>query len=408
MIFPGFHHLKIGGILSMKFTDLKIDPRILKALEEIKFHEPTEIQLKAMPPALEGKDMIGQAMTGSGKTAAFGIPIAQRVAAGKGLQALVLEPTRELAEQVTRELVKFSKYCGLRVAPVYGGVDIVPQINALRSAEVVVATPGRILDHMQRGTIRLSGVHVLVLDEGDRMLDMGFIDDIRRILSQIPASRQTMLFSATMPDEILNLSRRYLRSPVRIDTPHHISKHLLKHAYYDVKQDEKLSVLVHLIQKENPSLAIVFCAMRYVTDIVAEALQSAGIEAKAIHGAMTQSARMHVLDGFHRGKPHILVATDVAARGLDIQNVSHIFNYDVPKTVDDYTHRVGRTARLGKTGRAITLLSSQDHPTFRKIVQYIEMEKGRIEGFKPFRMQVQRRRDYGSDQSRGRRYPRRY
>ncbi len=391
----------------MKFTELKIDPRILRALEEIKFHEPTEIQTKAMPPALEGKDMIGQAMTGSGKTAAFGIPIVQHAVAGKGLQALVLEPTRELAVQVSKELVKFSKYCNLRVAAIYGGVDIMPQINALKIAEIVVGTPGRILDHMQRGTIRLNGVSILVLDEGDRMLDMGFIEDIQRIISRTPPGRQTMMFSATMPDEILRLAQRYLRNPVRIATQRHISAHLLKHIYYDVKQDEKLSALVHLIQKENPSLAMVFCATRYMTDIVADALQSSGIEAKAIHGAMTQSARMNVLEGFHRGRPHILVATDVAARGLDIQNVSHIFNYDSPKNVDDYTHRVGRTARFGKTGKAVTLLSSHDHQAFRKIVQYIDMEKGRLEGFKPYRIPAQRRHSYDRRQS-NRRYPRRY
>lgn len=389
----------------MKFSDIKIDPRILRALEEIKFHETTEIQMKALPPALEGKDVIGQAMTGSGKTAAFGIPIVQRIEQGAGLQALVLEPTRELANQVTQEMIKFSKYCNLRIAAVYGGVDIMPQIRALKNAEIVIGTPGRILDHMQRRTLSLRAIKILVLDEGDRMLDMGFIDDIKRIIGQTPETRQTMLFSATMPEEIVYLAKRYLKNPIRLATQHHISRHLLKHIYYDVKQDEKISALVHLIEQEKPSLAMIFCSTRHMTDIVARNLQNAGVEARAIHGGLTQSARMHVLEGFHRGRPHILVATDVAARGLDIQDVSHIFNFDIPKTADDYTHRVGRTARFGKTGKAISLLSSHDHLAFRGIIRQIEIEKGHLEGVK--RIHTQPMRDHRRNEEH-RRYPRRY
>lgn len=388
----------------MKFSDIKIDERILRALEEIKFHEPTEIQLKALPPALEGRDIIGQSITGSGKTAAFGIPIIQGIVKEAGLQAIVLEPTRELANQVTQEMIKFSKYCNLRIAAVYGGVDIMPQIRALKNAEIVIGTPGRILDHMQRRTISLRGIKILVLDEADRMLDMGFIDDIKRIIGQTPQSRQTMLFSATMPEEIAYLAMRYLKNPIRLATQHHISRHLLKHIYYDVQQNEKISVLVHLIEKEKPSLAMVFCSTRHMTDIVARSLQSAGIEARAIHGGLTQSARMHVLEGFHRGRPHILVATDVAARGLDIQNVSHIFNFDIPKTADEYTHRVGRTARLGKTGKALSLLSSHDHQAFRTIMRSIDIEKGHLEGVK--RINTQPMRDHRRNEE-PRRYPRR-
>jgi len=367
----------------MKFSELHIDSKILKALHEIGFHEATDIQAKTIPAALEGKDLIAQAMTGSGKTAAFGVPIIQKTEAKKGVQALVLTPTRELAEQVSQELMKFSRYSNLHVAAVYGGVAIEPQISKIRYSEIVVGTPGRILDHTQRGTLSLKGIKFLVLDEGDRMLDMGFIDDIRRIISQTPHSRQTMLFSATMPEPIVNLARHYMKNFVHIKTQSRISKHLLKHIYYDVQRDEKLSLLKHLIQKEKPHLAIVFTATRRTADFVNRFLQSQGVESKSIHGGHTQAARTQILEGFHRGRPHILVATDVAARGLDIKNVSHIFNYDVPNGPEDYTHRIGRTARFGKTGKAITLVSREDHPSFQRIVRYMDIEKGSLENFRP-------------------------
>ncbi len=388
----------------MKFADMNIDKRVQKALLEMKFHEPTEIQEKSIKLALEGRDIIGQAMTGSGKTAAFGVPLVQGVEQKKGVQALVMTPTRELAVQVSNELRKFSRYCSLGVASVYGGVSIEPQISAIHHSEIVVGTPGRILDHMQRGTLKLNKIKVLVLDEADRMLDMGFIDDIRRILSVLPENRQTMLFSATMPDEIVYIARRYMKNPARIVTQRHISRHLLKHIYYDVRQDEKLSVLSHLIAKEKPSLAIVFCGTRRMANVVDRYLRECDVDSKAIHGGITQSQRLHVLDGFRKGRPHILVATDVAARGLDIQDVSHIFNYDIPKNADDYTHRIGRTARFGKTGKSISLLSSQDHPAFRSIIRHIEIEKGRLD-FKPQIVRMQREH---REQRHERRYGRRY
>ncbi len=366
----------------MKFSQLNIDKRILSALSEMGFVDMTDIQEKSLPPALERKDVIAQAMTGSGKTAAFGIPIAQNIVHKKGVQSLVLTPTRELAIQVANEMKKFSKHCMLHVATVYGGVGIEPQISEVRHSEIVVGTPGRILDHMQRGTLQLNNVKIFVLDEADRMLDMGFIDDIRRIISQLPESRQTMLFSATIPEEIVYIARRYMKHPIRIETQHHISAHLLKHIYYDMRRDEKLSVLSYLIKKEKPSLAIVFCGTRGTTNFVDRHLQREGVESRAIHGGISQYQREHILEGFHRGKPHVLVATDVAARGLDIKNISHIFNYDAPKTPDDYTHRIGRTARFGKSGKAITLLSREDHDSFRKILRMTDIEKGRLD-FKP-------------------------
>ncbi len=380
----------------MKFSELKIDPRIVKALNEMHFLEMTAIQEKTLPPGLAGKDVIGEAMTGSGKTAAFGIPLIQHISKGNGIQAFVVLPTRELANQVGNELKKFSKYIGLGTAIVYGGVGYEQQIMQIKHAEIVVGTPGRLLDHMRQGVLRLDKVKILVLDEADRMLDMGFIDDIKQIISQTPRNRQTMLFSATMPDEIVNIARRYMREPVRVTTERHVSRQLLKHIYYDVRRDEKLSLLAHLIEKEHPSLAIVFTATRRAADFVNRYLQSENVESMAIHGGHTQTARERILEGFHRGKVHILVATDVAARGLDIKNVSHVFNYDIPKNALDYTHRIGRTARFGKTGKAISLLSNEDHHLFRGILRQISIEKGHVEGFKPKAIHMQRERSQPS------------
>jgi ATP-dependent RNA helicase DeaD len=380
----------------MKFSELNIKKEILKSVSEMKFEEMTDIQEKSLPTALDGHDLIGQAMTGSGKTFAFGIPIVQKMEPKKGVQALILTPTRELANQVSEEIAKLSKYSMIGVAAVYGGVSIEPQIRKIYHSEIVVGTPGRVMDHMQRGTLRLERVKIFVLDEADRMLDMGFIDDIRRIISALPERRQTMLFSATMPDEIVYIARRHMKNPFRIKTQVHISKHLLKHVYYDVQGDKKLSALTGLIEIEKPGLAIIFCATKRMTDIVDRYLRENGVESRAIHGDLSQNQREQVMHGFHRGRPHILVATDVAARGLDIKNVTHIFNYDVPKTPEDYTHRTGRTARVGKSGKAITLLSRDDHEFFRKIIRHFEIEKGRLT-FEPKPVRFQREhRGYGS------------
>lgn len=364
---------------SMKFEDMKIDSKILSAIKDMKFEEPTEIQKKALPPAVFGRDVIAQSMTGSGKTLVFAVPIIQHVEHGKGVQALVLAPTRELANQIYEEFRKLSKYRKAAVCKVFGGVAIEPQISQLQRAEIVIGTPGRILDHMSRGTISFRELKVLVLDEADRMLDMGFIDDIKTIISQLPRHRQTMLFSATIPDEILYIARKYMHEPVKVTAQRHVAKHLLRQIYYDAKSEYKISLLAHLIEKEKPSLAIVFCATRTTTNIVAHHLEQRGVEAKAIHGGLTQSRRTDVLEGFHRGRPHILVATDVAARGLDIKNVTHVFNFDIPKTVDEYTHRIGRTARIGKEGKAVSLLSNHDHEAFRKIFSRFEIEKGFVD-----------------------------
>ncbi|MBI4174403.1 MAG: DEAD/DEAH box helicase, partial [Candidatus Aenigmarchaeota archaeon] len=359
----------------MTFSEMNIDKQIMDAIRDMKIETPTEIQQKALPPALLGKDIVAMSMTGSGKTLVFAVPILQFVEHGKGVQALVLAPTRELANQISEQFRKLSRYKKARVCEVFGGVSIEPQIHELRTAEIVIGTPGRILDHMSRGTIHFGSLKILVLDEADRMLDMGFIDDIKDIIHSLPRKRQTMLFSATVPDEIYFIAKRYMVDPVKIAAQRHVEKHKLRQFYYDVKSEYKLSLLQHLIEKESPSLAIVFCSTRTTTDIVARHLEQAGVEARAIHGGLTQARRTNVLEGFHRGRPHILVATDVAARGLDIKNVSHIFNFDIPKTADEYTHRIGRTARIGKEGKAISLLSAHDHEPFRKIFGRFEIEK---------------------------------
>ncbi len=376
----------------MKFSQLNIDQKLLKSLDEMHFAEMTDIQEKCIPLLLEGKDLIGQSMTGSGKTAAFGVPIVHKLEPRKGVQSLIVAPTRELAVQVAEHMQKFAKHSSLRVAPVFGGVSFEPQVVAIASSEIVVGTPGRLLDHMRHGTLRVNNVKILVLDEADRMFDMGFIDDIRTIISQTPVNRQTIMFSATMPDEVVAIARTYMKNPVKIKTQHFISKHLLKHFYYDVNSEDKPSLLIHLIKKENPSLAIVFCATRHITDIIERNLIASGIKAHAIHGGLTQQRRLDVLERFNKAHINVLVATDVAARGLDIMNVSHIFNYDIPNDAEDYTHRVGRTARFGKTGKAISLLSQRDHDTFRKIVKYLDIEKAAPEKFEHLRLYTPRER----------------
>ena len=384
------------------FSDLKVDERIIKALGEMGFIEMTEVQARVIPAALSGSDLIAQSITGSGKTAAFGVPISEKAEHGKGMQVVIIGPTRELVNQVSVEMEKFGRYKHLEIAMVFGGVPIEAQIHKLRHADIVVGTPGRMLDHMRRGTLDLKKIRTIVLDEADRMLDMGFIDDIKQIISQTPSSRQTMLFSATMPEEIVYIAKRFMKHPVKITGEKYISSHLLKHYYYDVKQEEKLSLLEYLINKKQPKLAMVFCAMRGITDFVARELERCNIEAKAIHGGMDQSRRLRVLEGFHRGRPHILVATDVAARGLEIKNVSHIFNYDIPKTVEDYTHRVGRTARFGKTGETISLLSKEDHNLFRNIVKYVDIEKSYIPNdFRPRRIFFRKQRKFDRGFGRG-------
>lgn len=352
-----------------KFRKLGLSEQLLKSIESAGFAEPTEIQEKAIPLILKGKDVIGSSSTGSGKTIAFGAGIIEKAEKGKGLQALILAPTRELAEQIGTVFKKFSSYKKLSIAIVYGGVNINPQIRDIRNAEIVVGTPGRILDHMERGTIDVSRIKTLVLDEADRMLDMGFIRDMERIIKNCPDERQTLLFSATISHEIERIADRYMVDAERISAVPRVSSEKLKHIYYDVPANMKFSLLVHLLKKERTGLVMVFCNTRHNTDFVAKNLQRFGIDALAIHGGLTQDKRKRILEKFHEKSTFVLVCTDVAARGLDIKGVSHVYNYDIPKTSDEYIHRSGRTARIGKEGISISILANRDYENFASVVK---------------------------------------
>jgi ATP-dependent RNA helicase DeaD len=356
------------------FRELGIIEPILKSIEEEKFERPTEIQERSIPLILAGRDVIAEAATGSGKTLAFATAIIQKSKKGTGIQALVLTPTRELAQQVATVLKDFSKYKPLKVVAIFGGVPINPQIEHLRTADVVIGTPGRILDHIGRRTLDLSTVTTLVLDEADRMLDMGFIDDVERIISECPRNRQTLLFSATISREVAHLARRYMKEPISVSAEAYVDPTKLTQFYYDVPDDLKFSLLVHLLNHEKAGLVMVFCNTRKNTDFVANNLQAAGIDALAIHGGLTQERRNRVMEHFHSRNVCILVCTDVAARGLDIPNVSHIYNYDIPKYSKDYIHRIGRTAHgPGKEGIAINILSSSDYDSFRRVMRSNEV-----------------------------------
>lgn len=351
------------------FRKLGIIEPVLKSIEEEKFERPTEIQEKAIPLILAGTDVIAEAATGSGKTLAFASDIIQKSRKGMGIQALVLTPTRELAQQVAAALTVFSKYKPLRIAAVFGGVSINPQIERLRTADVVVGTPGRILDHIGRRTLALSTVTTLVLDEADRMLDMGFIADVEKIIGECPRNRQTLLFSATISREIALLARKYMKKPISVSAEAYVDPKKLTQFYYDVPDNMKFSLLVHLLKHEKAELVMVFCNTRSNTDFVANNLNAVGIDATAIHGGLTQEKRDRVMKQFHSQNVHVLVCTDVAARGLDIPDVSHIYNYDIPKYSKDYIHRIGRTARAGKEGIAINILSSVDYDSFRRVMK---------------------------------------
>ena len=351
------------------FKKLQLPEELFRSIEEMKFEKPSEIQEKAIPIVLEGRDLIGGSATGSGKTLVFSSCIIQNAVKGKGIQALIMTPTRELAEQVANSLKGFSKYKPLSVVAVYGGVSINPQMDALPKADVVVGTPGRILDHLERGTLNLSNVQTLVLDEADRMLDMGFIDDVEKIISQCKSERQTLLFSATIPKELADLSQRYMKNPEKVSAESYVDPKKLRQIYYDLPENRKLSLLVSLIKSEKQGLVMVFCNTQRNTDFVARNLKANGVEAMAIHGGLSQAKRNRTLATFHSHKVYVLVCTDVAARGLDIPSVSHVYNYDAPADSMQYIHRIGRTARAGSDGIAINLISNRDHENFSNVMR---------------------------------------
>ena len=345
------------------FKELGISPEILKAVEDMGFEEPTPIQKASIPIALTGKDLIGQAQTGTGKTAAFGIPILSRIDTSKpGPQAVVLSPTRELAIQSAEEINHLAQYLPIHALPIYGGQDIERQFKALRKhPNIIVATPGRLMDHMKRGTIDLSHVQMLVLDEGDEMVDMGFIDDIRTILAAIPDERQTMFFSATMPEPIRELAETFQKQPelVKIKAAT-VTIDLIEQEYIELPDRQKFDALCRLLDMQEPELAIVFVRTKRRADEVTEALKKRGYMAEGLHGDLSQQKRDTVVRQFKESTIDILVATDVAARGLDISGVTHVYNFDMPQDPEIYVHRVGRTGRAGKTGLAVTFVISRN------------------------------------------------
>ncbi len=351
----------------MSFELLNVKPEIVKALKEHGITKPTLIQQKAIPLIKSGRDVIGMSETGSGKTAAFGIPILERTVPRGGLQVLIISPTRELAHQISGELAKFGKYMHCSIATVFGGVPLEPQVRRIREAEIVVGTPGRLLDHLERRTLDLSRINCFVLDEADKLVDMGFIEDIKRILERTPRNKQVLLFGATISDEIHHIRHRYMNQPEIAQAESHVKEEYLSQYYYNVQPYDKFSLLVHLLKKENINKTIIFCSTISTVKIVARNLRNHGASAEMLHGHLSQNQRLRVLDGFHRDRYDILVASAVAARGLDIKNVTHIFNYDLPRDPQEYIHRIGRTARAGETGKAITLLSPKDYDTFRSI-----------------------------------------
>jgi len=341
------------------FKDLPLGPEVMKGIEDLGFSNLFPIQAQAIIPLLEGKDVIGQAQTGTGKTAAFGIPMVELLNPKiKGVQGLVLEPTRELAIQVAEHISRFSRYSMLKVLPIYGGESLQRQISALeRGVHIVVGTTGRIIDHLKRGTLNLASVKIVVLDEADRMLDMGFIDDIEYILSKVPANRQTSLFSATIDQSVMNVCHRYMKKPEKIlVSKDEIALTQISQYYMVVNPKNKFGILRNILDKNHIEKAIIFCKTRKGTNVLANRLSVRGYDAKPLHAGFTQTQRDFVSNSFRKGKLKLLVATDVAARGLDIQGITHIINYDVPLDALVYFHRIGRTARMGREGTAITLV----------------------------------------------------
>ena len=356
------------------FTKLGLSRELTDVLKQFGFKEPSEIQEKAIPLALAGKDIIGGSATGSGKTLAFASAIIENIKSDNGIQALVLTPTRELAEQVAASIRNFGKNKKLNVFAVYGGVNINTQMKHLPATDVLVGTPGRILDHIDRRTLRLDNVKLLVLDEVDRMLDMGFRRDVEKIINDCPKKRQTMMFSATISKDLEYLFRKYTHNPVEISVNSYVDPSKLKQVYYDVPDNKKFSLLVSLLKKETAELVMIFCSTRRNVDFIASNLIRVGIHAKAIHGGIEQKKRTKVLDEFNKKGLGVLVCTDIAARGLDIKGVSHVYNYEVPSEPKDYIHRIGRTARAGKDGKAIIILSSRDYGNFGNLMHSGELK----------------------------------
>ena len=360
---------------TVRFDELDLYPQVLRAIKEMGFEEATPIQSQAIPVVMSGVDVIGQAQTGTGKTASFGIPVLHKVDPNnKKTQVIILSPTRELAIQVSEEIRKLSKYMhGVKILPVYGGQDINRQIKALKGgAQIIIGTPGRVMDHLRRKTIRCEAVNTIVLDEADEMLNMGFREDIETILEYIPEEgRQTVLFSATMPKPILDITKKYQHDAVTIKV---VKKELtvpsIEQYYYDVKRKDKTEVLTRLLDYYNPKLSLVFCNTKKMVDELATELSGRGYSAEGLHGDMKQSQRDRVMNNFRKGKTDILIATDVAARGIDVDDVEAVFNYDLPQDDEYYVHRIGRTGRAGRCGKAFSFVKGKEVYKLKDIQRY--------------------------------------
>lgn len=354
----------------IKFSNLGLKDTLLKSIEELGFEKPSQIQAEAIPVAIEGYDLIGQAQTGTGKTAAFGCGIINHITKKDGLSAIILAPTRELAIQVNDELKRLSKYDELTILPVYGGDPINNQIrNLKRNVNIVVGTPGRVLDHIKRGTIKLDTIKFLVLDEADEMLNMGFIDDLEEIIKKLPEDRQTLLFSATMPDQIRKLAKRYMKPDAKHiaikKTSMTVSK--ISQSFFEVSHKTRFEALCRVLDFDTPSSAIIFCRTKKGVDELVEGMQSRGYVVEGMHGDMSQVHRLRTLKKFKEGSLNYLVATDVAARGIDVEGITHVINYDLPQDVESYVHRIGRTGRANREGIAYSLVSPKEYSMLKQI-----------------------------------------
>ena len=372
----------------MPFKSLGLLDQLVQGVHSQGYSAPTEIQSRAIPVALSGRDIIGRAQTGTGKTAAFILPILQRLSSkplsGHGprpVRALIVTPTRELALQNEEFAIKYGKYLHLKSLAVFGGVSMYHQIAGLRNGvDIVIATPGRLLDHMQRRTISLSQVEILVLDEADRMLDMGFIDDVRRIISAVPRERQTMLFSATMSPEVRSLAMRYMKNPATVESGEERNPiETISQKVYRVARDRKTDLLIELLKNPEMKSVLVFSRTRHGADRITRRLEHSGVKATAIHSDRSQAQRIRALEGFKRGHCQVLVATDIAARGIDVQGISCVVNFDVPDSPEDYIHRVGRTGRMDNAGDAVTLVAFDEESNLNRVERFIGRELERKE-----------------------------
>ncbi len=367
--------------LTITFQDFQLSESLMKAINRMGFEEATPIQAETIPLGLQNKDVIGQAQTGTGKTAAFGIPLVEKIdPASPNIQAIIIAPTRELAIQVSEELYKIGQDKRARVLPIYGGQDIGRQIRSLKkNPHIIVGTPGRLLDHINRRTMRLQNVETVVLDEADEMLNMGFIEDIESILSNVPSEHQTLLFSATMPAPIKRIAERFMTNPEHVKVKaKEMTVSNIQQFYLDIHERKKFDTLTRLLDIQSPELSIVFGRTKRRVDELTEALNLRGYTAEGIHGDLTQAKRMVALRKFKEGSIDVLVATDVAARGLDISGVTHVYNFDVPQDPESYVHRIGRTGRAGRTGMAVTFITPREKDMLRAIEQTTKRKMERM------------------------------